>query len=42
MKLVFYTFGKTDRAIGVNGKMGKSMVKGNSLMEKGKGKERSM
>jgi hypothetical protein len=40
MKLVFYTFGKTDRAIRVNGNMGKCMVKENSLMEKGE--ERSM
>jgi hypothetical protein len=40
IKQVFYTLGKTDRAIRVNGKMGKCMVKENSLMEKGE--ERSM
>ena len=37
-----YTFGKMERGILVNGKMGNNMVKEHTLMEKGKGKETSM
>ena len=39
---MFYTFGKMEPSIRVNGRVGKNMVKGHSLMEKGNGKEKSM
>ena len=39
---MFYTFGKMEPSIWVNGRMVKNMVKEHSLMEKGNGKETSM
>ena len=39
---MFYTFGKMEPSIWVNGRMVKNMVKVHSLMEKGNGKETSM
>jgi len=39
---VFYTFGKMEPSIWVNGRMVKNMVKEHSLMVKGNGKETSM
>ena len=39
---MFYTFGKMEPSIWVNGRMVKNMVKVHSLMDKGNGKETSM